>query len=61
MERCLAAALEGQSPAVCAFWYGKFLQALEQEKDGSECPTTGSMIKFVVNKTLQEHQIDALA
>lgn len=61
LEQYLKSALEGKSPTTCAFWYGKFLQALEQEREESELEnlTTGLRTKFVLEKTLQEHQDDA--
>ena len=61
MEQFLTTALKEKSSAISAFWYGKFLQELEEQKkdNSSETPCSKLLSTTILGRTLQEHVQDA--
>lgn len=58
MEQFLTTALKEKSPAISAFWYGKFLQEIEQQRQDSSSDSR-LLSATIMGKTLQDHIQDA--
>ena len=63
MEQFLdtATALKEESPAISAFWYGKFLQELDRQRQTESERSCSKLLSatIILGRTLQEHTQDA--